>query len=457
VTGTLVSGQISVEDRLVLSPTGLELRVRSLHANNQPASRAVAGQRVALNITGPRLAKDVVARGNWVLHPEIHAPVAQVDALMSLLPDAPKAMGQGTQVHLHLAAAHVMARVSLLDRERVEPGETALMRLTLQQPIGALAHDRIVLRDAGAFRTIAGGVVVDPFPPRRGRRTPVRLMQLAAHQHPGTVDALRGLLAVAPGWTDGAVFMRARNVPHGDRAAMITSLPAIPAAAFILSPVSFTAICETIIARLGAHHRESPELPGLQAERLRLTLPERPPAAAFSGILEALLQQGAIAQDGPWYRLPGHRIALSPQDEKLWRAARPLIAADRFRPPRIRDIAAGLKLPENAVRVTFKRLMRMGQVIEVAPDHFFLRDTVAEMAAIAGEAADAGGLLTAAAFRDRLDNGRKVAIQILEFFDKAGITIRSADARKVRKDRIGLFGRTGGEQAGRASGEHAEG
>ena len=93
--------------------------------------------------------------------------------------------------------------------------------------------------------------------------------------------------------------------------------------------------------------------------------------------------------------------------------------------------------------MTLKRLMRMGQLVEIAPDHFFLRETVAEMAAIAAEAVDAEGLLTAASFRDRLDNGRKVAILILEFFDKAGVTVRSGDMRRVRTDRLGLFGRGG--------------
>ena len=96
------------------------------------------------------------------------------------------------------------------------------------------------------------------------------------------------------------------------------------------------------------------------------------------------------------------------------------------------------------MRATLKRLTRMGQVVEVAPDHFFLRETVAEMVAIAADAVDADGLLTAAVFRDRLDNGRKVAIQILEYFDRAGVTVRTGDVRRVRTDRLGLFGRLDG-------------
>ncbi|MDR3529961.1 MAG: selenocysteine-specific translation elongation factor [Rhodopila sp.] len=443
VTGTLVSGRIVVDDRLMLSPSGLELRVRGLHAQNKPATEAVAGQRVALNIAGPRLSKDAVTRGDWVLHPDLHAPTAGIDARITLLPDAPRAMRQDTQVHLHLGAAHVMARVSLLDRERLEPGEGAFVRLSLQQPIGALARDRIVLRDTGATCTIGGGVVLDPFPPRRGRRTPARLAQLGALEAADATEALRRLLAVAPGWTDRALFMRARNVPEADRAALIASVPAIAAGGLILSPAAFDGVRRAVLAALAAHHRASPELPGLQAERLRLLVADRPPVTGFAGILEALLREQAIAQDGPWFRLPGHRISLSPQDEKLWRAARPLIAAERFRPPRTRDIAAALKVPETATRTTLKRLQRMGQVMEIAPDHFFLRETVAEMAAIAAEAVDDDGLLTAAAFRDRLENGRKVAIQILEFFDKAGVTIRSGDVRRVRMDRLRLFGAAG--------------
>jgi selenocysteine-specific elongation factor len=446
VTGTLVSGRIAVEDRLLLSPSGLELRVRGLHAQNKPAEQAVAGQRVALNITGPRLSKDVVARGDWVLHPDIHAPAAAMDARIALLPDATRAIRQDTQVHLHLGAAHVMVRMSLLDRERLEPGQAALVRLTLQQPIGALAGDRIVLRDTGATSTIGGGMVLDPFPPRRGRRTPLRLAQLAALEVPGVAEALRGLLAVAPGWTDQGLFMRGHNVRQADRAALTASVPAVAAGGLILSPAAFESVRAAVLAALAAHHRASPELPGLHAERLRLALAERPPLAGFRGVLEVLLRQGEIAVDGPWFRLPGHRISLSPQDDHLWRAARPLIAADPFRPPRVRDIAAALKLPEGAVRVTLKRLMRMGQIVEVAPDYFFLRETVAVMAALAAETVDADGLLTAASFRDRLNNGRKLAILILEFFDKAGVTVRQGDVRRVRMDRLELFGRVDGKE-----------
>jgi selenocysteine-specific elongation factor len=281
--------------------------------------------------------------------------------------------------------------------------------------------------------------VLDPFPPRRGRRTPARLAQLAALAVPTTAEALNRLLAVAPEWTDETLFMRAQNVPAPDKASLIATVQAVAAGGLLLSRPAFDRMCADVLATLATCHRLSPEIPGLQAEKLRLSIACRLPVAGFAGVLDVLLRDHRLARDGSWLRLPEHRIALSPEDEKRWRAARPLIADQRFRPPRIRDLAVALKTPEAAMRTTFKRLMRMGQVIEIAPDQFFLRETVTEMATIAAQAVDADGLLTAASFRDRLDNGRKVAILILEFFDKVGVTVRIGDARRVRMDRLTMF------------------
>ena len=435
VTGTLVAGRIRVEDRLTLSPPGIDVRVRGLHAQNRPATEAFAGQRVALNITGPRLAKDIVQRGHWVLHPDVHAPTAALDVRFTLLEDEAKPLRADAPAHLHLGAGHVMARVSPLDADRIEPGASALVRLVLDRPIGALARDRFVLRDATATRTIGGGIVIDPFPPRRGRRTPPRLAQLAALQTDEPATALRALLALPPHWTDRAAFFRARNLPD------TAPLPAVALADLLIAPHHLDTLRADLLAHLAAHHAASPDQPGLQPERLRVATGRLPPAA-FRALLDQLLRQRAIAQDGPWLRLPTHRVVLSPQDERLWHAIQQSIEADRFRPPRARDLARELAMPEAAMRATLKRLQRMGRLIEVAPDQFFLRETVAEMAAIAAGLAQGDGTLTAASFRDRLANGRKVAILILEFFDRAGVTVREGDERRIRPDRLNLFGAT---------------
>jgi selenocysteine-specific elongation factor len=442
VTGTLVAGRIAVDDRLMLSPSGLELRVRGLHAQNRASDAAVAGQRVALNITGPRLSKDTVTRGDWVLHPDVHAPTARLDARLRLLADEQRRLRPDTPVHMHLGAAHVMARVFPLDRDAIEPGADALVRLALDRTIGALTGDRVVLRDAGATRTMGGGVVIDPFPPARGRRTEARLAILAAMAAPEPAEALRALLAVPPGWTERARFFRSRNLPPAEHEKVAQAAPAVSLADLLLPPALLQSLQTDVGQALAAYHQTSPDQPGLQAERLRQALPLRPPPAAFRAIVETLMRRGTLRQDGPWLRLATHQIRLSAADERLWPRARAMIAAERFRPPRTRDLAQALAVPEAAMRTTLKRLQRVGWLVEVAPDHYFLRQTVAEMARIAAAVAaeDAAARVTAATFRDRLDNGRKVAIQVLEFFDRVGLTVRQGDVRSVRTDRLGMFG-----------------
>jgi selenocysteine-specific elongation factor len=442
VTGTLVSGHIRVDDRLTLSPPGLELRVRGLHAQNRPSQEAVAGQRVALNVVGPRLSKEAVARGDWVLHPDVHVPIARFDARITLLKEEARPLRAEVPVHLHLGAAHVTARVAPLDAERIEPGATVLARLTLDQPIGALARDRLVLRDAAATRTIGGGILIDPFPPRRGRRAPERLQQLAALDRRDPTGALHALLALSPGWTDRDNFVRARNLSPQARETVLTNAPAVVVADQLMTPATLEMLRHGVVKQLAEHHEAAPDQPGLQLERLRMATPGRPPVPMFRAIVETLFRSGAVEQDGPWLRLPTHRATLSTQDERLWQQVRALIAAERFRPPRTRDLARTLSVPEATMRTLLKRVQRMGRLIEIAHDQFFLSEAVAEMLGIAASiaATDATGTLTAAEFRDRLANGRKVAIQVLEFFDRAGVTVRTGDERRVRADRLAMFG-----------------
>src|SRR5262249_30757912 len=193
---------------------------------------------------------------------------------------------------------------------------------------------------------------------------------------------------------------------------------------------------------LQAFHEANPDLPGLGFERLRLALEPRLPAPAFAAVLHDLARASEVALDGAWVRLPGHEVRLTPPDERFWARVAPLLAgAERFRPPRARDIAQMLDVPEADVRRLAKLIGRMGKVDEVAHDHFFLRGTVAEMVQIGVELAAASptGEFTAAQFRDRMSNGRKVAIQILEFFDRHGVTLRRGDLRRINRHRIDLF------------------
>jgi selenocysteine-specific elongation factor len=453
VTGTVLSGAIAVGDQITISPSGLSARVRSIHAQNLTAERGRAGERCALNLAGEGIAKDLIHRGDVVLDPALHAPTDRIDARLRLLASERKPLAQWTPVRLHHAAAEVGARIVLLGDTPIVPDDQGFVQLVLERPIAAAAGDRYVLRDTSAKRTIGGGVFLDLRAPARKRRTPDRMAQLAAHAIREPERALAALLDCPPAFVDLTIFARDRALGADEVEQQLAEklrLMRIPVqrAMIALLPDRWLQLKNNMLDLLAAFHSDNPDLPGIGLERLRLQLEPRLPAPAFVGALQGLARLRDVALDGAWVRLPSHHVRLTPAEEQLWHGVQPLIAGkERFRPPRVRDVGGIVGVSEAEVRRVFKLLGRLGKVDEVAHDHFFLRETVAEMAEIGSALAAKApnGQFTAAHFRDQLDNGRKVAIQILEFFDRHGVTLRRGDLRRMNKYRLDLFRRPADE------------
>ncbi len=450
VTGTVVAGRVAVDDRLLVSPSsradGIPVRVRRIHAQNRQASEGAAGQRCAINLAGIEV--DAIDRGDWLIDPALHAPTDRIDVHLRLLGSEAKPLAHWTQVHVHLGASHAMGRVALLDADPLRPGASATAQLVLDRRIGALHGDRFILRDSSARRTIAGGFVLDPFGPPRHRRTPERLAVLAALAGIDPAAALEALIAQAPGWLDLDLFARAWNLAPAEAEAAWTAAGVSVAReggtgrAYGVAPAKWTEIARRIVEALAAHHKQNPDSPGLDATRLRGAVDAKLPPALFALALAARAAARAIVAEGPWYRLPTHQVTLGPAEERLWARIQPTLRSSGYEPPRVRDFAKTLGAKEDDVRTLFKRLARMGKVVLVAHDHYYLRESVVAMVKIvvglAGKADQ--GLITAAMFRDAIGTGRKLAILILEFFDRMGITVRQGDLRRVRTDRLTVFG-----------------
>ena len=447
VTGTVYSGSAHVGDRVQISPSGLMARVRSLHAQNRAAETARAGDRCALNLAGPGVGKEAIRRGDVVLDPDLHAPTDRIDALMRLLPSEKKPIGQWVPVHLHHGASEVGARIVLLKEGPIAPGDEAEVQLVLDRPIAGAAMDRYVVRDVSAQRTLGGGVFLDLRPPARKRRTPERQAQRAALAIVDPFASFAALLAAPPFAADLAVFARdhALSTARTDELASALNLVVLEAvdSRMALAREQWSMFASAALARVAAYHAENPDLQGMGREELRLALQLRLPKRAFDAALQKLARANELALDGALVRLPSHEIRLTAEDMAAWETVGPLLGGrERFRPPRVRDVAAATGRPEADIRRILKRAGRMGWADEVAHDHFFLRSTIREMVGIAANLA-AGAKhvgFSAAQFRDRMANGRKVAIQILDFFDRRGVTLRRGDRRRINPARLDLFG-----------------
>ncbi len=441
VTGTVLSGAVHVGDHILIGPSGLAARVRSIHAQNRPAEEGRAGDRCALNLAGDGVSKEAIRRGDVALDPELHAPTDRIDATLRILPGEAKPIGQWFPVRLHHASAEAGARVVLLDDAPIQPGAVANVQLVLDRPVAAAIGDRYIIRDVSAQRTIGGGRFLDLRAPARRRRTPERREQLAALAIDDSAVSLQALLGAAPYIWDWGAFTRDHALSQAQAVALADRLQLVVLGGGIaMLPDRWRMFRAALSDLLTAFHAENPDLQGMGRERLRLASRPRLPAAAFLDALGDLARNGDIALEGAFVRLASHSARLTARDEEVWDAIAPLLGgSDRFRPPRVRDIAGLLGRPEPDIRRLLKLAGRLGRADEVAHDHFFLRATVREMAAIAADLA-ARGEFTAAQFRDRVENGRKVAIQILDFFDRHGVTLRRGDLRRIDKYRLDQFG-----------------
>ncbi len=446
VTGTVLSGRVSVGDAVIVSPSGLEARVRSLHVQNRAAEYGQAGERCALALTGPGITKEVISRGDIVLDPSLHAPTSRIDARLRVLKTQAKPVGQWMPVRFHHGASDVAARLVILREEPIAPGESELVQVVLEKPIAAAAGDRFIIRDTSASWTIGGGVLIDLRPPERKRRTPERRAELQALDSGDPAAALAAALDGSRGFLDLEAFFRDRAASVSAAAEAIDRHDLIELSggrhAIAMRRATWQRFSDAAIATLDAFHAERPDLQGMGKEKLRLALHPRLLEPLFAAAVQRLVSAGAVVLDRAWLRRPHHEVRMTPEEERIWSLSRPMLGdAARFRPPRVRDIAREFGIDERIVRRIFRLAARRGEVDEIAQDHFFLADTVAAMAEIAMDVARQAedGRFNAAEFRDRLENGRKVAIQILEYFDRQGFTMRRGDWRRINPNRTQMF------------------
>ena len=293
--------------------------MRSLHAQNRDSETARAGDRCALDLSGPEVAKEAMRRGDVALDPELHAPTDRIDVLLRVLPSEPKPIGQWFPVRLHHAAAEVGARITPLGDGPIAPGAEAEAQLVLDRPIAAAAQDRFVVRDVSAQRTLGGGRFLDLRPPARKRRTPERRAQRAALAIADPTQAFAALLAAPPFAADLAVFARDRSLTAERTEALATALDLVVLGGnetrTALAPKVWRGFAAEAVARITAHHAENPDLQGVGREPLRMALQPRLPKPAFAIALQKLAGLGELMLDGAFVRLPSHVLRLTPADE----------------------------------------------------------------------------------------------------------------------------------------------
>jgi selenocysteine-specific elongation factor len=438
VTGTVHDGLLDLNDDtadLRLMPSGHRVRVRSIHAQNQPSQTARAGQRCALNLAG--IGTDAIARGDWVANAHCFTPSQNVDVYVRMLPDAGADLRAWSPLHVHIGASHYLAHGVPLSNASIAPGESGWIQLVFDQSVCAMPGDRYIIRDAQARHTVGGGLVLDANAPQRKRRSPQRLAWLQAVAALLAGGNLNDVLLRAPhGLNEYQLRRLLRKVPDSSQLpqnARWVAPPGNPAQRSLILQENWHTLIEHVRNTLTSFHEHWPDEPGIDPARLRRMALPTLPEPLWTALREQLINEKKLARNGPWLHLPHHSVDLTPTEAELAERLLPLIHAGAFSPPWVRDLSGTVNQSEQTVRQTLLKLFRRGEVYQVVHDLFYHREQITRLAQLIKTKGHDQGV-SAGQFRDVTGLGRKRAIQILEFFDRAGYTRRIHDKHVVRND-----------------------
>jgi len=416
VTGTALSGEVNVGDTLWLTGVDKPMRVRGLHAQNQPVAKAWAGQRIALNIVGDAQKEDL-NRGDWLL--AVPPPEASERVIVELQCHTP--LSQWQPLHIHHAASHITGRVSLL--------EGALAELVLDTPLRLADNDRLVLRDISARLTLAGARVVTLNPPRRGKRKREYLQwlrALAAAQG-DDVQALDIHLQRDAVRLDD--FAWARQLSDEGLKALINRPDYLQAGNSLLSAPLAARWQRKLLDALARYHDQHRDEPGPGRERLRrIALPMEDEALVLL-LIEQMRESGTVHSHHGWLHLPEHKAGFTDEQQAIWQRVVGLFADE---PWWVRDLAREANVEESLMRAVLRQAAQQGMITAIVKDRYYRNDRIVAFAKMIRELDLERGSTCAADFRDTLNVGRKLAIQILEYFDRIGFTRRRGNDHILR-------------------------
>ena len=448
VTGTVFSGQVKIGDRLLVSPSGIEVRVRSIHAQNQIAQAGHAGQRCALNLTAPGLEKKDINRGDWIIAPAIHAPTNRLDARLTILAGETRLFPHWSPIHLHLGASDVLARVATLESDAIAPGHQQLVQLVLDTPIAALAGDRFIIRDPSATRTLGGGSIIDAFAAERGRRKPKRLDVLQALEQPDRVQSLKQLLDVNVDGVDLDWFTRLFNLDTRDVEELMTRSDLLAIMVdkrnIGFSHARWQALQQRAWEFVLEHHADQPDSPGLTQDELRNKIDKSMAKPVMALLVEHLLAKKQLIRVGVRLATPDHEVKLSAAEQSSWEQLYAILLETPLMPPTVPDILLRMKSSELQLTALLGRLVTMGKIYKVRNQQYFLVDIIADIGLQVEQLAQAKApeRFTMAQFREATKVARGVAIPLLELYDRVGLTVRYKNGRRLRRDWNSVFGET---------------
>jgi selenocysteine-specific elongation factor len=439
VTGTLIDGSLSVGDEVEVLPGGTRGRVRGLQSHKRKEDRALPGSRTAVNISGVEV--EQIRRGDVIALPGRYRPTQRLDVRFKLLPGVSGPIRHSQEVKLFLGAAEVLARVRLLGVEELSPGQEGWLQLELKEAVVAVRSDRYILRRPSPGETLGGGVVVDPQPGRRHKRFDDKLIGRLETLQQGTpadivlqaalalgLSALRQVSARARLADDQIETAVQELVEEGRLIAFEPGQLKPQADLLVMAEPAWLALQQRAQQEAQNYHSTNPLRGGMPREELKSRLRiegSRP----FNAILKMLIRQDVLEEHGTLVSLPGHTIRFTPEQQAKIDRSLAAFAAQPYSPPTVKEVQAEVG------EAVFSAMVELGLLVQVSADVVYREEDYQALRAWVTAHFEQEADLTVAQFRDAFQTSRRYALGFLEHLDACGVTIRTGDARQLRRGR----------------------
>jgi len=445
VTGTSISGRTSVGEELRLYPSEIVTKVRGIQVHAESVEEVEAGHRTAVNLQG--IDTTDIERGMVVAPPGVLQSTYMLDCQLLYLGSNSKPLKHRTRIRVHIGTSEVIGRVSLLDRDELQPGDEAPVQLLLEKMVAVWSGDRYVIRSYSPVATIGGGVILGNLPFRKRKRLSDSDRQynqsLYSSLLKGDVEekALFFLSESGEGGLTandlgirlglfGKHLKKALNDPLSTKKMVVVDSPT---QRYVIREIA-EEIKEMVIARLGDYHKTNPLQIGLVKEELRSAVGRRVDTKIFNYCLNELIRKSVVALEESFIRMADHQVALKADEEKLQRELTSWFTKKGLSTPTLKEtMEQFVDYPASLVKEVLSLLLREGELVKVSETLYYSQEIIDPLIEKVKEAIAKEGEIDAPRFKALTGLTRKFSIPILEYLDRIKVTMRIGDKRILRK------------------------
>ncbi len=437
VTGTTVSGKVTVGEEVTVYPHQVGAKIRSIQVHGKDVKEVYPGTRTALNLQG--LEKTSLERGHVVATKDSLVPSYSVDCHLEILPSCPYILKNRSDIRFHIGTSEIIGKIVLLDRTRIEPGESSFVVLRLQEPISALRGDRFVIRSYSPMRTIGGGTIINPSPPVKRKLKHINLEHLKVLAGQDRVKIVEVCVKEAEygGIEKKELVYRSNLKPNivDDSLEVLGKANTVIYVDQVRGPFIhseyYTKARDDILAQLEEYHNMFPLKAGIQKEELKMKSLVSKSPAVFEVILKNLIDRDQVVQEKDLIRLKSFAIKLSSEQTNLKANLQNYYLSCGVFAPTTKEVKE--KFPYEEVDELLELLIREGVLVKVKDDLFFHKNALKEIQEKVLNYFSSNESLNAGKFKELTGLSRKYAIPLLEYFDRIQLTVRVGDDRLLRK------------------------